>query len=418
MENISYLIFFHFLNKIIMKNIVSTYTAIVLVFILLIINTQTLDAQGCVAVRQMGGMNACSSNSYNIAKGDFQVGVNYRYFHSWRHYVGTVEQPQRQTTGGGIGSDGVERGNAVNIYSHSLDLNLSYGLTNRIQINATLPYVNNERSQVLRQATPKKDTFRYSVYAQGVADARLSVNYWLIDPIKAQKGNIMVGLGVKLNTGQTDVYDNAPQTDGTTKSVLMDQAIQPGDGGIGYSVELSAFRQVYKGVYGFANGYYLFSPKESNGTFKSAATVGLEGYNVYACPDQYFARAGFMSAVGKQKNLTVSLAGRLEGIPAYDALGGQTAYRRPGYVVAIESGLSYRLGNHGFNLFIPFNVMRNRIQSAADIASQNLQNSKITDPTKFVHVQGDAAFADYSINFGYTFRINRAKKSDGDMQHK
>ena len=297
---------------------------------------------------------------------------------------------------------------------------MSYGLTNRIQLNATLPYVNNERSQVLKQTLPKKDTFRYSVFARGLADARLSVTYWVFDPIKAQKGNLMIGLGVKLNTGKHDVEDYAPQSDGTTKSVVMDQAIQPGDGGIGVSLEFQGFRELYKGIYGFANGYYLFNPQESNGTFKSSASSGLEGYNVYASPDQYFARAGFMTAVGKNKNLNLSLAGRWEGIPAYDAFGGQVAYRRPGYVVAVEPGVAYRLGNHSFSLLVPVNFVRNRIQSAADIASQNLQNSKITDPTKYVHVQGDAAFADYSINFSYNFRINTHKKSTGavDMMHK
>ena len=88
---------------------------------------QTVSAQGCVAVRQMGGLNMCSSSSYNINKGDFQIGTNYRYFHSWRHYVGTEEQPQRQTTGGGHDANGNERGNAVNIYSHALDFNFSVG---------------------------------------------------------------------------------------------------------------------------------------------------------------------------------------------------------------------------------------------------------------------------------------------------
>src|SRR5882757_9733179 len=90
--------------------------------------TGKIMAQGCVAIRQMGGVTAISpSNTYNLSKGDFLVGTNYRYFHSWRHFVGTTEQPQRQTTGGGHGPDGKDRGNAVNIYSHAVDLNLSYG---------------------------------------------------------------------------------------------------------------------------------------------------------------------------------------------------------------------------------------------------------------------------------------------------
>lgn len=399
-----------------MKKILS----IALTAFILIIYSDHVNAQGCVAVRQMGGITPIScvnskgtSNSYNLLKGDFQVGANYRYFHSWRHFVGTEEQPQRQITGGGHDANGNDRGNAVNIYSHAVDLNLSYGLTNRLQLNLTIPYVHNERSQVLR--TNAKDTFRYSVFAQGLGDVRLGVNYWVFNPDKVEKGNLMLGAGLKLNTGNHHAMDNAPQADGTTKSVVMDQAIQPGDGGIGISVELQTFRQLHKNFYAFANGYYLFNPKQSNGTFKSKPKAGLEGYEIFACPDQYFARAGVLTGVGKSKNLTISLAGRWEGIPAYDAFGGQVAYRRPGYVVAIESGLAYRTGNHSISLFVPYNFIKNRIQSAADIADQRLQNSKISDPTKQVHVQGDAAFADYSISLGYSYRF--AKKMKHTTMH-
>ncbi|MCW3118596.1 MAG: hypothetical protein JWM28_2678, partial [Chitinophagaceae bacterium] len=364
----------------------------ILIFIILLnvyISSQKVNAQGCVAVRQMGGENALGTGSYNLSKGDFQIGGNYRYFHSWRHFVGREEQPQRQNTGGGIGADGKDHGNAVNIYSHALDLNLSYGLTSRIQLYVSVPYVHNERSQVLRQTLPVVDTFRYSVFAKGLGDVRLGANYWIFDPAKAQKGNLSVGLGIKLPTGSHSKTDQAPQANGTKRIAVMDQAIQPGDGGLGISVEIQGFRQLYRSIYVFANGYYLFNPKESNGTFKSAPKAGLEGYNIYACPDQYFGRAGFMTSVLKDKSLTFSLAGRFEGIPAYDAFGGQVAYRRPGYVVAIESGISYRSGQHSLSLFVPYNFIKNRIQSAADIADQKLQNESITDPTKAVHVQGD-----------------------------
>ena len=384
---------------------------------------QNAKAQGCVAVRQMGGVTALTpSGSYNLAKGDFQVGLNYRYFHSWRHFVGTEEQPERQKTGGGHDANGNDRGNAVNIYSHAVDFNISYGLTNRIQLNATLPWVHNERSQVLRQTAPVADTFRYSVYAKGIGDVRLSAGYWIFDPAKAHKGNLMIGAGIKLATGNYAATDNGvPTADGKKQDfVVMDQAIQPGDGGVGFSLELQGFRQIYKSLYGFANAYYLFNPRESNGTYKSAPSVikdkegnvlgTLTGYNVYASPDQYLARAGFVASALKKQNLSFSLSGRVEGIPANDVFGGKVAYRRPGYVVAVESGVSYRTGQHGFSLFVPYNFIKNRIQSAADIASQNLQNSVITNEADKVHVQGDAAFADYSISIGYTYRIMKGKK--------
>ncbi|MCW3090229.1 MAG: hypothetical protein JWP81_1298 [Ferruginibacter sp.] len=362
-----------------------------------------VNAQGCVAVRQMGGVTAmCAANSYNLSKGDLQVGVNYRYFHSWRHFVGTEEQKQRETLG-----------NAVNIFSHSVDLNLSYGLTNRLQLNVSIPYVHNERSQTLtlNKDTATKKLTRYGVYAKGLGDVRLGLNYWVTDPAKAHNGNLMIGFGLKLATGSHDTYDDALQKDGTYARAVNDQAIQPGDGGVGFSLEFQGFTNLYKSISGFANGYYLFSPNESNGTFKSAAKTGLAGYNIYASPDQYFIRAGLMTSVLKAKSLTFSLAGRMEGIPAYDIIGGQVAYRRPGYVVAIESGVSYQKGQHSISLFVPYNIVKNRIQSAADKADQNLQNSKISDINKLVHVQGDAAFADYSISLGYAYRIVKKSKA-------
>ena len=373
------------------------------IIILAVTSLQKINAQGCVAVRQMGGENALGTGSYNLSKGELQVGLNYRHFHSWRHFVGTDEQKQRQVLG-----------NAVNIYSHAVDLNLSYGITNRLQAYVAIPYVHNERSQtlVLNKDTAAGTLTRYSLFAKGLADVRFGLNYWVMDPEKAHNGNLMIGLGIKLATGSHSTSDNVLQKDGTYKETTNDQAIQPGDGGVGFSLEFQGFTKLYKGLYGFANGYYLFNPRQSNGSYKSAPSTGLAGYNIYASPDQYFVRAGFMHSVLKSKDLTFSLAIRMEGIPAYDVIGGQVAYRRPGYVVAIEPGASYRIGKHSISLFVPYNFIKNRIQSAADIASQNLQNSSITDPTKMKHVQGDAAFADYSINLGYSFRLETKKKTE------
>jgi len=360
------------------------------------------SAQGCVAVRQMGGITAmCSSNSYNLSKGDLQVGANYRHFHSWRHFVGEEEQKQRQTLG-----------NAVNIYSHAVDLSFTYGVSDRLQAYITIPWVHNERSQTLtlNKDTATKALTRYSLFAKGLADLRLGFDYWVTDPAKAHNGNLMVGFGLKLASGDYDTKDWALQKDGTKALAVNDQAIQPGDGGVGFSLQFQGFTQLYKNISGFANGYYLFNPKENNGAYKSAPKTGLAGYNLYACPDQYFIRGGVMTSALKHDNLTFSLAWRMEGIPAYDVIGGQVAYRRPGYVQAIESGITYHTGQHTINLFVPYNYKKNRIQSAADIADQNLQNSKIIDPSKFVHVQGDAAFADYSISLGYSYRFATKKK--------
>src|SRR5436190_329650 len=180
---------------------------LIIIITIVVLSQYNVNGQGCVAVRQMGGVSMCPSSSYNLSKGDLQVGANYRYFHSWRHFIGKEEQPERQETGGGIGPDGKDRGNAVNIYSHAVDLSLSYGLTDRLQINVAVPWVHNERSQVLR--TNAKDTFRYSVYAKGLGDIRFGVNYWVTDPAKAHTGNLMIGVGIKLRTGNWAATDMA-----------------------------------------------------------------------------------------------------------------------------------------------------------------------------------------------------------------
>jgi hypothetical protein len=391
-----------------------------LLIVFTVLSFSGVYAQGCVAVRQMGGNNPMSTAGYTLGTGEWQVGVGYRYFHSWRHYVGTEEQEHRQTTGGGHTASGKEKGNAVNIFSHSVDLNVSYGLSERIQLNVAIPWVHNERSQVLRQTNPV-DTFRYSVYARGLGDIRINASYWVFDPASAHNGNLALGLGLKLPTGAFKLADLAPQANGTKQYVVMDQAIQPGDGGLGFSVELQGFRKIAGSFYGFVNGYYLFNPRESNGAFKSGPTVvrdpydeevilaTLHGYNVYASPDQYFARAGVMTSVLPERNLNLSVGGRVEGIPAYDVFGGQVAYRRPGYVIAVEYGASFRVGDHSLGLIVPFNLVRDRIQSAADLKSQEIQNRSVNEAEgeKKVHVQGDAAFADYSINISYSYRIGK-----------
>jgi hypothetical protein len=67
----------------------------------------------------------------------------------------------------------------------------------------------------------------------------------------------------------------------------------------------------------------ICEPKRIKWQFKSAAKPGLAGYNI-TLADQYFIRAGLTTGI-KRKNRPYHCG---EGIPAYDALGGQVAYHR------------------------------------------------------------------------------------------
>lgn len=358
--------------------------------LILLVASQQVSAQGCVAIRQLGGActigsSGMASSSYNLAKGEFQLGTSYRYFKSFRHFVGTVEQVER-----------IEKGTQVINYSHALDLNASYGLSNRWQLNVTAPFVKNERTSLYEHGGKA----RYSTFSSGLADVRLSANYWIINPEKARKGNIMVGLGVKLPTGDYNAqgdFHNA--TDASTVEKVLDQSIQPGDGGVGVSLEIQAFTRLFKNVYGFVNGFYMSNPRENNGILvRSTPTKGLEDYSYFACPDQFFVRAGFMASIGHSQKLSFSLAGRYEGVPAFDLIGGSVGYRRPGEVLSVEPGIAFRSGKHTLSAFVPYALVRNRTQSAADKAYEDLYKTP---------KHGDAAFADYSISVNYAYRLGK-----------
>lgn len=77
----------------------------------------------------------------------------------------------------------------------------------------------------------------------------------------------------------------------------------------------------------------------------------------------------------------------MEGVPVRDAFGSSNGFRRPGYVISIEPGLSYARGRSMINVSAPWAMERNRKISTSDIMN---------------HTHGDAAFADYTVIASYT----------------
>jgi hypothetical protein len=110
-------------------------------------------------------------------------------------------------------------------------------------------------------------------------------------------------------------------------------------------------------------------------------------------PDLFMARAGVSYMINK-----VNFSGgvRVEGLPSTDLIGGSRGFRRPGYIVSAEPSITYVAKKISFNLAVPFALKRDRTQSDSD--------KRITAATG-VHTQGDAAFADYLISAGITFKL-------------
>ncbi|MFD2034903.1 hypothetical protein ACFSKL_08885 [Belliella marina] len=363
-----------------MKNINKIYSVI----LLLIITSSEVKAQGCVAIRQFSGIGNAVGQGNILEKGEWNISSNYRYFKSFRHFSGTEEHPNR-----------VANNTEVINWSHGVDLNVSYAISNRAYAVVSLPFAYNERSSLYEHGRNS----RHMTYSKGIADMRVGAGYWLLSSEKARKGNTAVGLGVKLPTGdynaQSTFYNVGPG--GTPEVRPVDQSIQLGDGGWGLIVDAQGIWNLPSNFFLYYDGFYMFNPRNTNGT---RTNRGRASEGIMSVPDQFAFRAGVFKPIPGIHGLGLSLGGRVEGVPVRDIIGDSDGFRRPGYIVSVEPGLSYMLGNFTTTLTVPVALIRNRTRSLTDIADSTPDNRR----------HGDAAFADYLINVNLAWRIPRKVK--------
>ncbi|HNR07500.1 MAG TPA: hypothetical protein PKM27_09305 [Saprospiraceae bacterium] len=354
-------------------------TILTLSLLSVLVGHDALQAQGCIAVRHMscatGGIN---NTNTAMNKGQFQFVAGYRYLHSYKHFVGTVEQTHR-----------VEQNTQVINNAHSFDFGLTFALNDRFSFALNVPYNDNARSSLYEHygnaesANPNRS--RFSTYSSGIGDIRLTATYWIFHPQKSMNGNVAVGLGVKAPTGNPNAKDNFHKLDKNGKEYLqyktVDQSMQVGDGSWGFNVEMQGYQALFNNTSLYYNGFYLFSPRNIN---------PLTGFSV---ADQYAARLGLNYSILPKQGIAVSLGGRIEGLPAIDLIGDSEGFRRPGYIISVEPGIFWMTGRHTFAFNLPIAVERNRIKSWQDQQ----------DPLGLRH--GDAAFADNFISATYSYRF-------------
>jgi hypothetical protein len=246
---------------------------------------------------------------------------------------------------------------------------------------------------------------------------RIAGSYWVLNPDKHHKRNFAVGLGLKLPTGNENVqgeFHRRKSSDGTDSVIVkaVDQSIQLGDGGVGVSLELQGFTMVFNRGALFLNGFYMSNPRETNSTVnrvlnsKSTAVDSITGFHSVA--DQFLLRIGMNYAVLPSKGLSAGLGFRFEGVPAKDLIGGSNRFRRPGFIVSVEPGVALQRGDFIFSVNVPYALYRKRTRSVADIAGGNDANG--------IPRNGDAAFADYSVNAGVAYRFGGKKMSGHSME--
>jgi peroxiredoxin len=331
-----------------------------------------------------------SSNPYSQA-GETQVNISTRNLRSSDHYNGTVEQVARQTADTYV----------VNL-QHMVDVSVSHNFTDRFSMNVGVPFINSSWGIPMPLAGGR--SARVDQVGRGLGDISVSGRAWVLPTGRFTSGNIAVGVGLKMPTGNSSAKATFPNIAGTNPQLKpVDQSVQPGDGGWGLTLDMSGFKRIpYATLFGSAS--YLANPRDRNHTTAigyniSAAAVppiNPDGTSYNSVPDQFMARLGGAVPIGST-GLACSLAWRVEGVPRYDVIGQSHGFRRPGVEMFIEPGASYARGSHVYSVQVPIGYYRNRF----------------TNP--YTGNRGDATFPKYIVLASYGYRFGGASKPNASL---
>ncbi len=307
------------------------------------------------------------------------VSIGFRKQRSHRHFVGTVEQKNRER-------DRTEIVNDVYLW----DIGLTYNFTPRTSLSVSVPVQHATRVSPARFNSAGVQTQPKAVsHGIGVGDMSIGAKVWLLDPGRENRPrqNISFGFGVKLPTGNEGVTDTVDSVTGP-RLVVVDQSIQLGDGGFGVALSTDMYKRVWKTTL-YGSGIYLFNPRNTNGVQTGR---GRPAEAIMSVADQYLARAGVVVPIPKVGGWSASFGARLEGIPVRDAFGKSDGFRRPGYALSLEPGVTWlrSRGREVWSASVAIPVERNRRQNVSDIRDNR---------------HGDAAFADYVLVLGYGRRF-------------
>lgn len=309
----------------------------------------------------------------------WEVALSWRNQMSDRHFVGHEEQTNRAAEHSQV----INRINAA-------DVTITRKYPKGWRVSVSIPYLIAERSNPIRDPDTRAVVGRSETAAKGIGDLALVGRKWLWDPATHPKGNISLGFGGKIPTGDNNVVDTRARIASTgaltNTTQTVDQSIQPGDGGFGIILDFLMYRRFHGDrLAGYATGTYLANPQTDSGIRTYRSDPGEE---VMSIADQYLARAGLAWFPGRGWGFT--LGGRIEGVPVYDLIGSSEGFRRPGYAISVEPGVSWTRGAHTLSVQAPVAADRTRQRSVPDRANDDW---------------GDAAFADSLVIGGYVRRF-------------
>jgi len=329
---------------------------------ILLISMQTARAQGCIVARSSGTTAGPDSEGGYLSKGEWDVSVGYRHQFSFRHFVGPVEQTYRI-------QQGTEVMNKINLLSTSL----TYQATPRFSFTADVPVL---------FASRRSNNSPYTTTSQGIGDIIFSARGWAWDPRENTRGNVGFTLGMMLPTGKTDVRNRVDAFNGKgPQDVVLDYSVQPGTGGYGLVFAWQSFLNL-KSTQLYFDGSYIATPGNTTDVIRNTTTVPspLTMSQYASISDMYLLEAGLSHPIPHVRGLLFTIGPRMEGVPAEDLIGDSLGFRRPGFAISIEPGVTYVRGRNMISANIGKAVYRDRTRSV---------------PDKITGGHGDAAFADY-----------------------
>lgn len=332
------------------------------------------SAQGCILLRQTCPMFG-TMGSASPEPGTWNITFTGRNSTADKHYNGTERQIQRET----------ERTYVVN-RQNSLTATLSYQLTNRVSLNASVPWV--EASWGIPSPRAGGPAARANENARGLGDITTLARVSLFDPLTTHRSwNVQVGGGVKLPTGNNKATDIFPDGNGNNNfERYVDISVHPGDGGWGVIFDFQGYKAMGR-VMAFGSSTWLANPRNTGTASRGNLVTNTNPSNVNTVSDQFVFRAGTTVKIFRQ--IDASIAWRMEGVPRYDMFGRSDGFRRPGVEMYWEPGITINTGRHAVSLNIPIGYYFNRFRNP------------------YTGTRGDSTFPEYVAIATYSTRLGR-----------
>ncbi len=286
-------------------------------------------------------------NQPYLAAKQWQAQISYQYANTDQFYVGD----QRNDAAGPFGQAPVRK---VNLFN----LDVLYAISNRLSLDLTVPFSTGSGGNV------QADLQFHEYHAGGLGDISLQAEYWLSDPTKASRVQGSVDLGIKAPTGSYTVTGEFYSPSGNVTRPI-DEAFQLGNGGWEILLRAQGTAAIGGPFFAYGSGFYGLSLNEYANIIEGGALRGV--------PDTYSGRLGAAYLLPFLEGVVLSAGGRINGVTVKDVIGGGDLYfRRPGYEVYVEPGLTWTLGRNMASVSVPVRVYQNKLNSLLDISKNRV----------------------------------------------